>query len=424
MTCPEPTVPRIMATGLIDRFHDRYPDLRVEFVTSDSYLDLNAGDTDVAFRSGEAVDETLVGQKICNSVWPIYASRTYVQKHGRPASVADLAAHDMIGFERIMQGHRVATWLPVAVPEARIVSRCNSMLGTAAAVRSGVGIAPLPTTLGDAEDELVQVLPAVSELTRDWFIPTSANLRKSPKVAAFVDHCSLTSRRFARHSSANPAAAECLFSNGAPGCQMLFYGMCVCLESDVYIKTIEPADATGEIAALYEAEKVSMGCVMEATQCWSARPDIIVPVEALLHQIRDNFSLDLVDFRLVTFVAARFVPSSYCCHIYFKALSGMLGRETALAIHRDYRNAGLSEQQIEMLAYAEKITRNASSISAHDIERLRSVGFSDLNIADIALAASFRNFLSRYFDAVGATVEETFLDEDVGIRAELAVGRT
>ncbi len=52
------------------------------------------------------------------------------------------------------------------VPNARIVSRNNSMLGTLSAVKAGVGIAPLPTTLGDAEDVLIQVLPPVEELTR------------------------------------------------------------------------------------------------------------------------------------------------------------------------------------------------------------------------------------------------------------------
>jgi uncharacterized peroxidase-related enzyme len=191
----------------------------------------------------------------------------------------------------------------------------------------------------------------------------------------------------------------------------------------MYIKTIEPNEAVGDIAALYEAEQASMGRVMEATQSWSARPDIIIPVEALLHQIRDGFSLELVDFRLITFVAARFIHSSYCSHVHFKVLSEKLGRETALAVHRDYRNAGLTQRQVEMLASAEKITRNASSVSEHDIERLRSVGFSDLNIADIALAASFRNFMSRYFDAVGATAEDVFLDSDEAVRAELAVGR-
>ena len=191
----------------------------------------------------------------------------------------------------------------------------------------------------------------------------------------------------------------------------------------MYIKTVDTDAAEGEVAAIYEAEIASMGRVMEATQCWSARPDMIAPIENLLHQIRDGFSLGLLNFRLITFVAARLVPSSYCSHVYFNALSEMLGRDQALAVHRDYRNAGLSQQQVTMLAYAEQITRDASKISELDIERLRKAGFSDLNIADIALAASFRNFLSRYFDAVGATVEDEFLDSDPEVRAELSVGR-
>lgn len=191
----------------------------------------------------------------------------------------------------------------------------------------------------------------------------------------------------------------------------------------MFIKTIEPDEATGEIAALYEAEKKSMGRVMQATQCWSARPDVMVPVENLLHQIRDGFSLGLLNFRLITFVAAGHVPSSYCSHVYFRSLSGMLGREQALAVRRDYRNAGLSGQQVAMLAYAEQISRDASQITERDIQRLRDVGLTDVNIADIALAASFRSFMSRYFDAVGATVEPDFLDADPAVREEMAVGR-
>lgn len=192
----------------------------------------------------------------------------------------------------------------------------------------------------------------------------------------------------------------------------------------MFIKTIEPSEATGEIADLYEAEIASMGQVMQATQCWSARPDVIVPIENLLHQIRDGFSLGLLNFRLITFVVAGDVPSSYCSHVYFRSLSGTLGRDQAIAIRKDYRNAGLSDQQVEMLKYAQQITRDASRITQVDIQRLRNVGFTDVNIADIALAASFRNFMSRYFDAVGATVEPEFLDDDLEVRSIMSVGRT
>lgn len=188
LTCPEPTVPRIVRTGLLDGFRQQHPGLRVEFVTSDRYLDLAKGEADVAFRSGEPSDDRLIGRKICDSVWAIYASRSYLQHHGRPAGIADLANHAMIGFEGIMENHRAARWLPTAVPNARIVSRSSSMLGTVAAVKAGIGVAPLPTTLGDAEETLVQVLPPVEELTRSWYVLTHPDLRKAPRVAAFVDY--------------------------------------------------------------------------------------------------------------------------------------------------------------------------------------------------------------------------------------------
>ena len=191
----------------------------------------------------------------------------------------------------------------------------------------------------------------------------------------------------------------------------------------MYLKTVSDAEAEGEIAQIYADERASMGMVMEATRCWSARPDMLAPVEHLLHQLRNGFSLGLVNFRLITLIVAKHVPSSYCSHVYFRSLSNALGRDTVLAIHRDFRNAGLTPAEVAMLAYAEQIAIDASQITEADIVELRSHGFSDLNIADIALAASYRCFMSRYFDAVGATVEPSFLDDDPAVRAEMAVGK-
>jgi hypothetical protein len=111
----------------------------------------------------------------------------------------------------------------------------------------------------------------------------------------------------------------------------------------MYLKTVSDAEATGEIAQIYRDEIASMGQVMEATRCWSARPDMLAPIENLLHQMRDGFSLGLVNFRLITLIVAKHVPSSYCSHVYFRTLSKALGREKVLAIHRDFRSAGLTQ---------------------------------------------------------------------------------
>jgi DNA-binding transcriptional LysR family regulator len=187
VTCPEPLVYLIRKSSLLDRFHARYPGLQVQFVMSDKYLDLAKGDADVALRSGDTDDNELVGRKVSDSIWAVYASRGYVEKHGKPERVEDLEKHPLVGFDETMTNHRTAKWLRLVAPKGRIVARNNSVLGLLYAVKSGVGVAPLPTALGDADEALVRVLGPIPELARIWRVLAHPNLRHTPRVAAFFD---------------------------------------------------------------------------------------------------------------------------------------------------------------------------------------------------------------------------------------------
>lgn len=184
LTCPEPIVPRL--SPLIEKFHALHPKLRVEFVTSDRYLDLLKGEADVALRSGDTEDD-LVGRKIADSVWAIYASRGYIERHGKPERLEDLSHHPMVSLDELLSKHRVVTWLKDKVPSANIVARNNSMLGLVYAVKSGVGIGALPTAIADSEPDLVRVLGPIPELARSWRILAHPDLRRTPRIAAFFD---------------------------------------------------------------------------------------------------------------------------------------------------------------------------------------------------------------------------------------------
>jgi DNA-binding transcriptional LysR family regulator len=184
VTCPEPIVQRM--TPLIELFHARHPNLRVEFVMSDRYLDLSKGDADVAFRSGDTDDE-LVGRKIADSVWAIYASESYIARHGKPMSVDDLSRHPLVSLDESMSGHRVAKWLKEVAPDAKVKARNNSVLGMMYAVKSGVGIGPLPTAIADNEPGLIRVLGPIPELARSWRLLTHPDLRRTPRIAALFD---------------------------------------------------------------------------------------------------------------------------------------------------------------------------------------------------------------------------------------------
>jgi DNA-binding transcriptional LysR family regulator len=187
MTCPEPIVNRITQTGLLDRFHARHPGLRVQFVMSDKFLDLTQGDADVALRSGDTHDDELMGRKIADSVWGVYASQDYLARHGRPASIADLAQHPLVGFDESMAKHRVVQWLHAVSPNTPLAARSSSVLGLIYSVKASLGIGPLPLPLGDAEPDLVRLFGPVPELSRIWRLLTTRELRRTPRVSAFFD---------------------------------------------------------------------------------------------------------------------------------------------------------------------------------------------------------------------------------------------
>ncbi len=188
MTCPEPLMYRITNSTLLDGFHARYPGLQVEFVMSDKYLDFASGEVDIALRSGDTDDNALVGRKVGDSLWAIYASPKYIARRGQPGGVEDIESHDWVGFDESMAKHRTAQWLRQLAPGVHVVARNNSVLGLVYSAKSGIGLTALPTALGDAEPDLVRVLGPIPELTRIWRLLTTPELRRTPRVAALFDY--------------------------------------------------------------------------------------------------------------------------------------------------------------------------------------------------------------------------------------------
>ena len=76
-----------------------------------------------------------------------------------------------------------------------------------------------------------------------------------------------------------------------------------------------------------------------------------------------------------------------------------------------------------IMAFAEKVAGDASSITEADIQRLRNVGLSDRDIFDVVAAAAARCFFSKTLDALGAEPDAAFADLEPGLREALTVGR-
>ena len=73
--------------------------------------------------------------------------------------------------------------------------------------------------------------------------------------------------------------------------------------------------------------------------------------------------------------------------------------------------AGLDSRRVAMLRYVEQLTRSPADIESADIEALRSVGFSDRDILDIAEVTAYFAYVNRIADGLGVTVEPWLADD-------------
>lgn len=83
------------ASALPD-FLARYPRMTVEFLVANRVVDLVAENVDIAMRTGELPDSSLVASKIIDLTQIVCASPDYLARHGRPMSPADLGQHSCL----------------------------------------------------------------------------------------------------------------------------------------------------------------------------------------------------------------------------------------------------------------------------------------------------------------------------------------
>jgi DNA-binding transcriptional LysR family regulator len=112
--------------------------LRVDLIVTERFLDLSKGEAEIAVRGGEPRDPTLIGRKIADNPWAVYASRSYLERHGRPERPEDLNCHAIIDFSGDIANLLLAKWLRSVAPEATIAARSNSVIGLLMAAKSGV----------------------------------------------------------------------------------------------------------------------------------------------------------------------------------------------------------------------------------------------------------------------------------------------
>ena len=179
---------------LLPAFLDRHPQLKIDLMMSDRYENLIAEGAELALRVGEQPDSSFVARKLESARRLFIAAPPYLARRGRPASLGDLAQHDLIGGGPAALGEQ--SWaarrngLTDIVPvEPRLHVR--SAAGVVACATAGLGVAIASTWM--CAEELSS--SALTEVLTDYaldpivaFVVFPAGRRPSRKARVFADY--------------------------------------------------------------------------------------------------------------------------------------------------------------------------------------------------------------------------------------------
>jgi DNA-binding transcriptional LysR family regulator len=137
---------RLRVIPHLKEFLTRYPEVSIDLVMNDANADLVEEGIDLAIRSGEIADSSLIARKIGVTRRVVVAAPSYLRGKALPKHPADLAAHDCLTFTGIPAGVR---WQfespegPVGV-EVKGRVRTRNSEGIREALLSGLGIGFVP----------------------------------------------------------------------------------------------------------------------------------------------------------------------------------------------------------------------------------------------------------------------------------------
>ncbi|WP_411890154.1 LysR family transcriptional regulator [Yoonia sp. SDW83-1] len=170
-------------------FSATYPDVQLEVVADNAFVDLIAGGFDLAVRIGQMEDSSLTQRKLGDARQALVAAKSYLDRAGRPVSVDDLDKHKIIALRPDMPLVLAGKGGSVAVALKTQVS-VNDPRTIAAMALHGGGIAALPLFLVDhvlKDARLEVVLPEQPPRPINISLVYYGHAAQNPLTRLFVD---------------------------------------------------------------------------------------------------------------------------------------------------------------------------------------------------------------------------------------------
>tara|TARA_R110002020_G_scaffold35195_6_gene106326 strand:- start:1910 stop:2821 length:912 start_codon:yes stop_codon:yes gene_type:complete len=172
---------------MLAELQERHPRLTIELSLSDAVEDLLKQQADIAVRMVEPTQGALLSRRIGGIPIGMFTHRRYLERHGTPATLADLSAHRLIGFDSQLAYVRDMIKRHPEIPALRFDFRSDSNVAQLAMIRAGGGIGMCQVGLAARDPDLVRLFGREIELQLMTWLVMHENLRAVPRCRVAFD---------------------------------------------------------------------------------------------------------------------------------------------------------------------------------------------------------------------------------------------
>ncbi len=190
------TLPQAIGTvwlvPMLKEFLQLYQELQLILIVEDREVDLAAREADAAIRFYPSKQPDLIQRQVFTLGSGIYASNDYLSKRGTPYRLEDLSEHTLIAYTEDRQPpFQDVNWLYKMAARKDIELKptlcVNSLYGMLRAVKSGMGIAPLPDYMLDRAKRVSRILDHLEGPVIEGYFVYPADMKNSKRIRAFYN---------------------------------------------------------------------------------------------------------------------------------------------------------------------------------------------------------------------------------------------
>lgn len=161
-----------------------HPGLEFDLVADVRHLSLVRREADIAVRPSRFEQAEVVQREVGEVAFGLYASDSYLARHGMPDFAAQCEGHVLIAMSETLRKIPDVEWLPQIVARARVAVRTNGREPMMTMAAAGLGLTCLPRFLGDRAPNLRLLPTPVPGPRRQLWLGVHRDARSVPRVRA------------------------------------------------------------------------------------------------------------------------------------------------------------------------------------------------------------------------------------------------